>query len=96
MRDPAANLMGHYNINYINYIKYLIINKYATMGTPRRRVEKGVLGMPAHHLWMVPKHSRGANNMKNCEKLSENRNLIEITHLLMVLGMPDHHPTLPV
>jgi len=60
------------------------------MGMPCHRVEKGVLGMPAHHLWMVP------NNMKNCEKLSENRNLIEITHLLMVLGMPDHHPTLPV
>ena len=55
-----------------------------------------VLGMPAHHLWMVPKHSHGANNMKNGEKLSENRNLIEMTHLLMVLGMPDHHPTLPV
>jgi len=44
----------------------------------------------------MPKHSRGANNMINCEKLSENRNLIEMTCLLMVLGMPDHQSTLPV
>ena len=64
-----------------------------------------MLGIPAHHLtllglfgcpWMVPKHSRGVNNLKNCEKLSENRNLIEMTHLLIVLSMPDHRPTLDV
>jgi hypothetical protein len=64
-----------------------------------------MLGMPVHHLiltisfgcpWIVPEHSHGANNSKNCEKLSENRKLIEMTYILMVLGMPDHYPSLPV
>ena len=56
VQDPAANLTGCININYINYIKYLIINK----GTLRQKVLmegvnpshqslKGVFGM---RLWM--------------------------------------------
>jgi len=45
---------------------------------------------------MVPKHSCGANNAKTAKRKSGNRNLIKMTHLLMVLGMPDHHPALHV
>jgi hypothetical protein len=61
-----------------------------------------MLGMPAYRLtlpessgcpWIVLKHSHSANNLKNW---GENRNLMEMIHLLMVLGMPDHHPTIPV
>ena len=72
------------------------MKKKRQKGTPRHCVEKKVLGMSEYHLWMVPKHSCGANNVKTAKRKSENRNLVETTHLLMVLGMPDHHPTLHV
>src|SRR5260370_35794601 len=65
-------------------------------GMPHHCVENEMLGMAEYQLWMVPKHSCGANNVKTAKKLSENRNLIEMTHLLMVLGMPDHHIALHV
>ena len=64
----------------------------------------GVLACPAHHLTLpkssecpqtTPKVFCTAGKSKNCEKWSKNRNLIEITHFCGVLGMSEHHPTLP-
>ena len=49
---------------------------------------------PLWTIWIMPIHSCSVNNLKNFKKLSENQNLIEMTHFFIVLCMPDHHPIL--